>query len=446
MAVLAKNNNVRVRANRPSKSRLQAASLAVIELIESRVLMSTTLATWAFDTLPGTTSVSTIQTSPATTIGSGTAYTVGMQSGTANGYLYPATGANATADASTFLAATGNADSGGNGGSEGGNNGFVWRVESGQDSNAPIASQGVQFNVSTAGEAGIAVNFDMNPSSSGAEAQFAVEYTTGVNDANPVWTNVTQDLTFGSNNLPDPNNSNHVATIGTSSTNDIELQTNSSNPNIISGTYATINGPLVGGSNTAWLNDLVLDLSSSTAVNNSPNFAFRVVNAATGSSETSIAGVAGGTFKNWRFNDITFVANAGNPVAPTITTNPTSQVVAAGQPVSFTAAAGGNPTPTVQWYEGAVGSGTAISGATSNTLTFTTSSTASDNGNTYYAVFTNASGSATTTAATLSDALAAPAITTQPPSYSGAAGNVATFTAAASGSPVPTVQLSGPGT
>ena len=37
------------------------------------------------------------------------------------------------------------------------------------------------------------------------------------------------------------------------------------------------------------------------------------------------------------------------PVAPTITTNPTSQSVTACTPVSFTAAATGTPTPTVQW-------------------------------------------------------------------------------------------------
>ena len=83
---------------------------------------------------------------------------------------------------------------------------------------------------------------------------------------------------------------------------------------------------------------------------------------------------------------------------PTISSggNPTNQSVPAGQPVTFTAAASGNPTPTVQWFEGGhtgatgvAGTGMAVSGATSTTLTFTTSSTAADNGNSYYAEFTN---------------------------------------------------------
>src|ERR1700719_3608294 len=103
------------RIKQSNSARISRASRSVLEAIESRLLMSTTLAAWAFDTLPASTSTSTIQTSPAPTSGSGTAYTVGMQSGTANGYLYPAVGANATADASAFLAATGSADSGGNG-------------------------------------------------------------------------------------------------------------------------------------------------------------------------------------------------------------------------------------------------------------------------------------------------------------------------------------------
>jgi len=181
---------------------LANSASCALERMEDRVLMSTTLAAWQFDTLPSNTSTSTIQTSPAPTSGTGSAYTVGMQSGTAGGYTYPATGANATADASTFLAATGNADSGGNGGSEGGTLGFVWRVESGQDSAAPIGSQGVQFNVPTTGDSGIVVQWDMNTSSESAEAQFAVEYTTDVQDATPVWTNVTNLLAFGPNDLP----------------------------------------------------------------------------------------------------------------------------------------------------------------------------------------------------------------------------------------------------
>jgi hypothetical protein len=87
--------------------------------------------------------------------------------------------------------------------------------------------------------------------------------------------------------------------------------------------------------------------------------------------------------------------------APIITTNPKSQTVTSGSTVTFTAAASGDPIPTVQWQVSTDGGATwtDITGATSTTLSFTAS--AADNGDLYQAVFTNLIGSATTTAATL---------------------------------------------
>ena len=88
--------------------------------------------------------------------------------------------------------------------------------------------------------------------------------------------------------------------------------------------------------------------------------------------------------------------------APILTSSPTSQTVTAGSSVSFTASATGNPTPTVQWQVSTDGGSTwsNISGATSTTFTLSTT-TASENGYEYRAVFTNSLGSATTTAAIL---------------------------------------------
>ena len=80
---------------------------------------------------------------------------------------------------------------------------------------------------------------------------------------------------------------------------------------------------------------------------------------------------------------------------------------------------------------------TNIPGATSTTLTFGT--VAADNGKQYLALFTNACGTGNTTAATLT-VNTAPAITTPPASQTVCNGTAATFTAAASGSPAPTVQ------
>jgi len=87
--------------------------------------------------------------------------------------------------------------------------------------------------------------------------------------------------------------------------------------------------------------------------------------------------------------------------APQITQQPTNQAVNAGSPASFTAAAGGNPAPTVQWQVSVGGGAFAnVAGATSTTLTLT-GTTLSQNGNQYQAVFTNSVSSSTTTAATL---------------------------------------------
>ena len=87
--------------------------------------------------------------------------------------------------------------------------------------------------------------------------------------------------------------------------------------------------------------------------------------------------------------------------APVVTINPANQSVNVGQTATFTAAASGNPTPTVQWQVSTNGGTTFtnVAGATSTTLSFVT--TAAQTGNKYRAVFTNSQGSATTTAATL---------------------------------------------
>jgi len=132
------------------------------------------------------------------------------------------------------------------------------------------------------------------------------------------------------------------------------------------------------------------------------------------------------------------------PTAPSVTTNPTSQTVNAGSTVTFTAAATGLPTPTVQW-EVNTGSGyTALSdtgvysGTATGTLTIT-GATQAMSGFQYEAVFTNSAGNATTTAVTLT-VQTAPTVTTEPTDQTAIAGNTATFTAAASGTPTPTVQ------
>ncbi|MGD0404052.1 MAG: hypothetical protein ABSB66_12745 [Candidatus Acidiferrales bacterium] len=129
--------------------------------------------------------------------------------------------------------------------------------------------------------------------------------------------------------------------------------------------------------------------------------------------------------------------------APVVTTNPMSVTVSAGAAATFTAAASGQPAPTVQWQVSTNGgvTFTNIAGATSPTLSIV-GTTAALSGNQYQAVFMNASGSATTTPATLTvtGGNTAPAITMNPANVTVASGGPASFTAAASGTPTPTVQ------
>ncbi len=123
---------------------------------------------------------------------------------------------------------------------------------------------------------------------------------------------------------------------------------------------------------------------------------------------------------------------------PTITMQPANQTVTAGQTATFIAAATGSPTPTVQWQVSTDRGVTFnnVSVATSTTLSFAT--TSSQNGYQYRAVFTNTAGTATTTAATLTvNSPTPPTIATQPANQTVSAGQTATFTAAATGSPTP---------
>jgi len=118
------------------------------------------------------------------------------------------------------------------------------------------------------------------------------------------------------------------------------------------------------------------------------------------------------------------------PVAPTITTQPGSQTVTAGQTATFTVVASGTAPLSYQWQK----NGVAISGATSSNYT-TPATTTSDSGSTFSVVVTNTAGTVTSSAATLTVNLApvSPTITTQPGSQTVTAGQTATFSVVASG-------------
>lgn len=126
--------------------------------------------------------------------------------------------------------------------------------------------------------------------------------------------------------------------------------------------------------------------------------------------------------------------------APTVTLQPVSQTVNAGQTVSFSVGASTETTPTVQWQVSANHGVTwsNVAGATSTNLTGMP--TPLLNGWQFRAVFTNPIGTATTNPATLTVISSPPVVTTQPVSQTVPAGQTVTFSAAASGIPDPSVQ------
>src|SRR5437588_263869 len=119
-----------------------------------------------------------------------------------------------------------------------------------------------------------------------------------------------------------------------------------------------------------------------------------------------------------------------NAVMPSISTQPTNQMVTPGQAATFSVVATGAAPLSYQWQKNA----TAISGATAATNT-THRPTAADNGAQFVVVVSNSAGSVTSNAATLTvnSSATAPTITTQPANQTVTVGQTAAFTVVATG-------------
>jgi hypothetical protein len=141
--------------------------------------------------------------------------------------------------------------------------------------------------------------------------------------------------------------------------------------------------------------------------------------------------------------------------APVVVFSPLSAHVSVGDVVTLRAAAKGSPTPTAQWYRSGKDGWIRIVGATK--WTYRVRATSALNGTLFHAIFFNHSGSHTTSNAQLfvsstpttpTSPPRPPTITVEPAALTaGVVGHSATFSAAATGSPAPTVvwrqQLSG---
>jgi len=118
------------------------------------------------------------------------------------------------------------------------------------------------------------------------------------------------------------------------------------------------------------------------------------------------------------------------PVKPSITTQPLSQSVTAGQSATFQVVATGTAPITYQWRK----NGVPMAGATAASYT-TPATTLGDSGSQFDVVLVNAAGTVNSNVATLTvmATLAPPQITSQPVSSSVRAGGLATFKVVATG-------------
>ena len=183
---------------------------------------------------------------------------------------------------------------------------FVWRVRgqgpgNGWDTQAPIGSQGAEFDVSTVNYTDILISFDMFSTSQG-EAKMCVQYTTDG------WatTNNASTLFYGAN--PTFILTNSVANPDYS-------------PDTVTGTYFYQN---VGQN---FYNNFIVDLTGVPGVTNNPNFAFRIVNAAqNGDCVAFNGGSYNNSSGNWRYDNVTVGGTFNGLVPPTIAYDPNASV------------------------------------------------------------------------------------------------------------------------
>jgi hypothetical protein len=180
----------------------------------------------------------------------------------------------------------------------------------------------------------------------------------------------------------------------------------------------------LGGAATA---TTTADTSGSYTFTGLPNGMYTIVPNRSGftfspSSQTTTINGANVTGENF--------TDTAATVAPTITTQPANQAVTTGQTATFTVVATGTAALSYQWQKNGVN----VGGATAASYT-TPATTTADNGGTFRVVVGNVAGTVTSAAATLTvtTAVVAPSITTQPSNRTVTAGQTATFSVAAAG-------------
>ena len=228
---------------------------------------------------------------PAPTTGSGTASSLGM----INSYTFSDGSVGSSNWCDVLM----------QGGSSTGSKSLCWRVRggvtgagapnSGWNSAAPIATQGAEFDASTAGYTNIICAFDLYFTTQ-APDKICVLYTTDG------WatTNVANSLFYGANPA--------------------YILNNTTDPNLLNGNY------FYQTFGQGWYNNLVVDLTADPATADNPLFGLRVVNAATGPQCQNFLGQPYNNLSgNVRFANVTVGGTAGTP-PPAIAFDPNATV------------------------------------------------------------------------------------------------------------------------
>ncbi len=223
------------------------ASIATLLLATLTAAQAQTniLVGWTFDNLS-----TGANSAPAASTNSGTASLVGLTTGTVVGKPGSSTGTLVGTNA--------------------------WDISGGWSTNSAIGSQGAQFAVSTYGVYQVQVSFDVYAATN-AEGLLQVQYAPD----GQTWFNA---------NITSAGSSGILAT-----------NTNPTN-GIVAGTYLVLTNS--GGT---WNNGVTVNLSGISWADNNPNFAIRIVNAATGTNVVSATGGKYGgtaTVGDWTFDNL----------------------------------------------------------------------------------------------------------------------------------------------
>jgi Heme-binding protein Shr-like, Hb-interacting domain len=237
-----------------------------------------TIADWDFDTLGA---VAPPYNNPPATLGYGSGSVLGMN----NSY----NGTFSTNDADVIA----------QGGASTGSGSYCWRIRgapgNGWSTEAPIGTQGAEFDASTAGYSNIVVSFDLYLTTQ-AEGKMCVLYTTNG------WasSNVANNLSYGANPA--------------------YILTNSSSANTVMGAY------FYQSHGQNWFNNLVVDFTGVPGVASNPQFGIRIVNAATGADcLNALGGTYNNSSGNCRFDNVAIGGTAGN-LPPAINFDPHATV------------------------------------------------------------------------------------------------------------------------